>query len=293
MSQTIAHLSPKKAAYQIARSQALLQKFKSRHLSPNSLVRRPPLGFVNVPIIPNSSSTVPSKDALAPDAAKAKKQTVLVPRLLNPFLLGPRSPITHRKDSPKYSLRRQKELLKAAKLLAAGPSGNPQPHWQQMLPLSPKGLRKPREGMGGGIDKALKELHRMNWKARGIPVAGVTERFPAWKPYTAPPVEGESAASTTSSSSAKKASKWTNGRINPNRPAIWIGEPKPRSKISLYEGRKKFAFKTHIWEREKPARDEFIRKRVSAMNFKMKQHRRVSLVSLVWTACSGSLVACY
>jgi hypothetical protein len=104
--------------------------------------------------------------ARSPAASQTLSEDRKIPTVPNPFLSSkPGGAKFHR--TSKYSLRRQKELLKAARLLSQ--TGH-DPSAENLLPPGPKALSRIS---GGGIDKALAALGR---KDSAISMAGKTER---------------------------------------------------------------------------------------------------------------------
>jgi hypothetical protein len=167
-----------------------------------------------------------------------------IPKFDNPFLSAPKAPGSKTTRGPKYSLRRQKELLKAAKLLS---QTGVDPTALQFLPPGPKTVERVT---GGGVDKALTAL-------RGnatVSVAGITSAMAYGKASSA------------------------SGGDDPTTDvgAIWRGKPNPRKTIGMYEGRK-VAFKRHIWERERKERQTTIKKAVQGMEQRVDEWRKVCL----------------
>jgi len=203
---------------EVARATALLNRFKLRELS------RFPLSLEQ-----------PVKDG------------VLVPRLRNPFLPSPLSEDTNsgRRDGPKYSLRRQKELIKAAKLVGSSIlEGTPlhDPDASKFLPRGPKSVTKV---YGGGALRALNSMRNGDQIAK---IAGLTA-----------PADASTTSKTTTLSLQE-------------REVIWVGKPKQRSGKGIYEGRR-VPFKTHIWEREKPFLEAAKKKHLAAMSGRIGEWR--------------------
>ena len=172
-----------------------------------------------------------------------------LPQLRNPFIYGARrSPTSKGLPSP-YSLRRQKELFKAARLLVA--TGKDLTALD-FLPLGPKTQLRVT---GGGVDKALASIKK---KEDTISVAGVTNVL---KPST---------------SDAPKE-------------VAWVGEPKPRKTIGMYEGRK-IAFKRHKSERERQEKADVIQAQLKGMEKRIEDWRNVC-TELHYDFISDSLAA--
>lgn len=169
-----------------------------------------------------------------------------VPKFDNPFIPLPKLAGSKACRAPRYSLRRQKELLKAAKLLSQ--SGR-DPTALSFLPLGPKAMERVS---GGGVDKALNALRG----DAAISVAGTTN---------------------TLSSHAEGLSVGGDDP-KPDVQVIWNGKPHPRKKIGMYEGRK-VAFKRHIWEREQKDRQSSIKKAIQGMEQRVDEWRKVGLCS--------------
>lgn len=202
------------SAAEVLRASQLLTRFKTRELS------RQPL------------------------ALKQLSTGVEVPQFLNPFLSTAKTANANKHSGSKYSLRRQKELLKAARVLAL--SGDHDPSLVQFLPPGPK--TTVRIG-GGGVDKALAALGRAD---STISVAGIIK--PA--------------------SSLERSSK-----VTPE--VLWKGVPRPRKPIGMYEGRK-VAFKRHIWEREHKERQASIKKQIQGMDERIETWRNVRFIAFCY-----------
>ncbi|KAG8833878.1 hypothetical protein FRC17_009919 [Serendipita sp. 399] len=162
---------------------------------------------------------------------------VKVPLLRNPFLPGVKREDGKARLPSSYSLRRQKELLKAAKLLV---STGKDPTALTFLPPGPKAQARV---IGGGVDKALASIRS---KGSTVTVAGVT------------PVQGP-----VHTSAIAKTSEVT-----------WHGKPTPRKRFGMYEGRKE-AFKLQKWEREKKGRTKEIQKQIQGMDQRISEWRNV------------------
>jgi Mitochondrial ribosomal protein mL59 len=162
-----------------------------------------------------------------------------IPEYFNPFLSTAKAANANKHSGSKYSLRRQKELLKAAQVLIQ--SGHPDPNLVKFLPPGPKTMTRVS---GGGVNKALAALGRGN---STISVAGVT-------------VPADKARPELSLETPE---------------VIWKGIPRARKPIGMYEGRK-VAFKRHIWEREHRERQSSIKKQVRGMEERISTWRNVS-----------------
>ncbi|KIM34191.1 hypothetical protein M408DRAFT_13788 [Serendipita vermifera MAFF 305830] len=171
-----------------------------------------------------------------PTSLKRLGSGVEVPEFLNPFLSTAKAANANKHSGSRYSLRRQKELLKAAQVLIQ--SGDYDKNLVNFLPPGPKTTSRVS---GGGVDKALAALGRAD---STVSVAGVTK--PVNRAEQAP------------SSAAPEV--------------IWKGVPPPRKSIGMYEGRK-VAFKRHIWEREHKERQASIKKQVQGMDERIETWR--------------------
>ncbi|KAG8759209.1 hypothetical protein FRC14_006456 [Serendipita sp. 396] len=158
-----------------------------------------------------------------------------IPTYSNPFLPGPKREDTKCRLPSRYSLRRQKELFKAAKLLVTTGKDSTALNF---LPLGPK--MQPRV-IGGGVDKALSAIRS---KGRTVSVAGPTS--------PRAPVDSSTIGKVTE--------------------VVWEGKPSPRKQIGMYDGRKT-AFKLHRWEREREGRQKDIQKQVHGMDQRISEWR--------------------
>ena len=199
----------------------------------------------------------------------------------------------------RYSLRRQKELLKAAQLLSTIPeSEGGDPLALSRLPRSPKALLKlvkvqDRVGHGrAGAAKASKQAKDRaavdnNAHQRSV---GVLEDIIG--------ASGGGKLSTSSSMTKAQLKKDlrlrtflpTVLRTNPTAPrhfkqstlsaevskVIWVGRPKPKSERGL-----KVGFKLHGWEREAPFRKKDTEALVEGMDAKMRKFLNVSRI-FIW-----------
>lgn len=197
----------------VIRASKLINRFKTRELS------REPISYAQI------------------------NKTDSIPRYSNPFLPSIKDPAKKSRVGPRYSLRRQKELIKAAQLLASTPvEENGDPNALAILPPSPKSLSRVT---GGGVDRALKEL--------GKEQATVTVK--------------------------EKTTSIGNNLLSPQeKGVIWLGKPSPRNELGIYEGRK-FAFKRHIWERDQPDRQEATKRQLSGMDRRVTEWRQVRFIS--------------
>jgi Mitochondrial ribosomal protein mL59 len=168
-----------------------------------------------------------------------------IPEYFNPFLSTAKAANANKHSGSKYSLRRQKELVKAAQVLIQ--SGHPDVNLIKILPPGPKTMTRVS---GGGVNKALAALGRGN---STISVAGVTKL----------PVPADKARTELSLETPE---------------VIWRGTPRARKPIGMYEGRK-VAFKRHIWEREHRERQSSIKKQVRGMEERISTWRNVSSTS--------------
>jgi hypothetical protein len=211
------------SAAEVLRASTLLTRFKARELS-----RQP----VSLKQLDNGSK---------------------IPEYLNPFLSTAKAANANKHSGSKYSLRRQKELLKAAQMLIQ--SGHPDSDLAKILPPGPKTTTRVS---GGGVNKALAALGRGN---STISVAGVTNvSIPADKLPTEPSLETPE--------------------------VIWRGVPRARRPIGMYEGRK-VAFKRHIWEREQKERHTSIRKQVQGMEERISTWRNVGPTNYLETSMTN------
>jgi len=204
-------------AGEVLRASTLLTKFKARELS------RQPVAMKQLA-----------------DGSK-------IPEYMNPFLSTAKAANANKHSGSRYSLRRQKELLKAAHVLTQ--SGHPDAN--QLTKFLPPGPKTVTRVTGGGVDKALAALGRRN---STISVAGVSKVL---VPADEPRVEEPSTE---------------------NPEVIWRGTPRARKPIGMYEGRK-VAFKRHIWERERKERQALITKQVESMEERISTWRNVGLIS--------------
>ncbi|CAG7848068.1 SubName: Full=Uncharacterized protein {ECO:0000313/EMBL:CCA71838.1} [Serendipita indica DSM 11827] len=155
-----------------------------------------------------------------------------LPHLHNPFVPGVRTPSSTRSLPSRYSLRRQKELLKAARLLVA--TGQ-DPTALNFLPPGPKTQSRIT---GGGVDKALKSIKK---KEDVVSVAGVANVLD-------PSISQEP------------------------KEVVWVGKPRPRKTIGMYEGRK-IAFKRPKSERERQGKADTIRTQMKGMEKRIDEWR--------------------
>jgi hypothetical protein len=158
-----------------------------------------------------------------------------IPELHNPFLSTPK-PDGKGHHSSRYSLRRQKELLKAANVLV---NTRQDVNALNFLPIGPKSL--PRV-TGGGVEKALAALGK---EGKTISLSGTTTNHHA---MTEP--------------------------LTSEQEVIWRGSPRPRKNVGMYESRR-VAFKRHRWERERKERRETIRKQIQGMDTRIAEWRNV------------------
>ena len=177
-----------------------------------------------------------------PVAVKQLNTGVDVPEFLNPFLSTAKAANANKHSGNRYSLRRQKELLKAARVLVQSSDYD-----ANLVNFLPPGTKTTSRVSGGGVDKALAALGRAH---STLSVAGVT------KPATI---------------LEKTAS------MNPPE-VFWRGTPRPRKPIGMYEGRK-VAFKRHIWEREHKERQASIKKQVQSMEERIDTWRNVRRIT--------------
>ena len=193
----------------------------------------------------------------------------------------------------RYSLRRQKELLKAAQLLSTIPeSEGGDPLALSRLPRSPKALLKlakvqDRVGLGraGAANASRKAKERATTDNAHQRPVGVLEDI----------IGASGGGKLGASSSMTKAQLRTDPRLRTFLPGalrtnltapdrfkqgtlsaavskvIWVGRPKPKSERGL-----KVGFKMHGWEREAPFRRKNTETLVEGMNAKMRKFLNVS-----------------
>ncbi|PVG01953.1 hypothetical protein CPB86DRAFT_772963 [Serendipita vermifera] len=169
----------------------------------------------------------------APISLHPLKEKRSIPEYHNPFLSTPKSDGKGHHSS-RYSLRRQKELLKAANLLV---NTRQDVNALNFLPIGPKSL--PRI-TGGGVEKALAALGK---EGKTISMSGTTTSHRATTDIPASEQE-----------------------------VVWKGSPPPRKDIGMYESRR-VAFKRHRWERERKERRETIRKQIQGMDKRIAEWR--------------------
>ena len=193
----------------------------------------------------------------------------------------------------RYSLRRQKELLKAAQILSTIPeSDGGDPLALSRLPRSPKALLKfakvrDRVGLGraGAANASQKAKNRAPTDNAHQRPVGVLEDI----------IGANGGGKLGASSSMTKAQLKTDPRLRTFLPAalstnliapdrfkqgtlsaavskvIWVGRPKPKSERGL-----KVGFKMHAWEREAPFRRNNTETLVEGMNAKIRKFLNVS-----------------
>jgi len=199
----------------------------------------------------------------------------------------------------RYSLRRQKELLKAAQLLSTIPeSEGGDPLAVSRLPRSPKALLKlvkVQDRVGLGRAGAANAAQRAKDRA----AADNAHQRPVG--VLADIIDASGGGKLSASSSMTKAQLKKDLRLRAFLPpalrtteaasdrfkqgtlsaevskVIWVGRPKPKSERGL-----KVGFKLHGWEREAGFRRKNTEALVEGMDAKIRKFLNVSRYFLVW-----------
>ncbi|EIN08282.1 hypothetical protein PUNSTDRAFT_143919 [Punctularia strigosozonata HHB-11173 SS5] len=178
------------------------------------------------------------------------------PSLFNPFLPS-RNPVTGRWEKPLYSRRRQKELVKAAKLsdtldlLPPGPKWDPNPVYE-----SPK-ERKAKAKAAGAKPDAKPQA--------AATTSGTVDAVKAVTQQVLEPDSEEVVAEPAPSRPLAWALRLRPGRVRRiwKAEVTWEGKVPARKYegpiVKMYAGRKKM-FKGHKWQREMPRK--IVRRRI-------------------------------
>jgi large subunit ribosomal protein L25 len=176
------------------------------------------------------------------------------PALFNPFLPS-RNPATGRWDKPLYSRRRQKELIKAARLTNTLELLPPGPKWDLNPVYVPQKERKNRTKAGT----------QANAPATPATSAGTVNGVKTPSPRALNPEAQEATPEPPRSRPQAWALRSRPGRVRRiwQSDVTWEGKVPPRKHegpiVKMYAGRKKM-FKGHKWQREMPRK--VVRRRI-------------------------------
>jgi hypothetical protein len=209
----------------------------------------------------------------------------------------------------RYSLRRQKELLKAAQLLSTIPeSEGGDPSALSRLPLSPKALLKlvkvqDRVGQGrsGVVNASPQAKVRTAADSTHQRPVGVLEdiigasgggNFKAASTMTKAQLKNDPRLRTFLPAALRTnttvSDRFKQGCLSAEvSKVIWVGRPKPKSDRGL-----KVGFKMHGWEREAAFRKKNTETLVQGMGAKIRKFLNVSSI-FVFGRCLESAEGCF